>query len=34
MVALCFPLLVFLLIYFKYWQNPSFICLTHCDGLG
>jgi hypothetical protein len=28
-VALCFSLLVFLLIYFKYWQNPSFICLTH-----
>jgi hypothetical protein len=28
-VALCFPLLVFLLIYFKYWKNLSFICLTH-----
>jgi hypothetical protein len=24
-----FPLLVFLLIYLKYWQNPSLICLTH-----
>jgi hypothetical protein len=28
-VAHCFSFLVFLLIYLKYWQNPSFICLTH-----
>jgi hypothetical protein len=24
-----FSILVYLLIYLKYWQNPSFICLTH-----
>jgi hypothetical protein len=29
MVAHCFLLLVFLFIFLKYLQNPSFICLTH-----
>jgi hypothetical protein len=28
-VAHCFTFLVFLLIYLKYWPNPSSICLTH-----
>jgi hypothetical protein len=28
-VARGFPFLVFLLIYLKYWPNPSSICLTH-----
>jgi hypothetical protein len=27
--AHCFPFLAFLLIYLKYWTNPSSICLTH-----
>jgi hypothetical protein len=28
-VARCFTFLVFLLIYLKYWLNPSSICSTH-----
>jgi hypothetical protein len=29
LVAHGFPFLAFLLIYLKYWQIPSSICLTH-----